>query len=123
MNKEKNFYYVLIFLCLLWIIISLLFFKKFIFLYYLNLFINPIGIFFLSLIIFKNKYHKKLKFIISLYFFIYGFLFLIYDIYNYFLFPLGIDSFYFFSDLTMAITPFKVYKNEIKKYFKTDKQI
>lgn len=119
MNKEKNFYYVLIFLCFFWILISIIFFKKYRILYYINLIINPIGLILLSLIIIKNRYNNILKILVSLYFFIYGILFLIYDIYVYNS-TLDVDSFYFFSDLTMVITPFKVYTNEIKKYFKTD---
>ena len=123
MNKEKDFYYILIFLCCLWIIISLVLFSDSKLLYYINLTINPIGIILLSLILINNKLNNILKILVSIYFFIYGSFFLMYDIYNYIASEIGIDSFYFFSNLTMLITPVKVYLHEIKKRIKKYKEV
>jgi len=119
--KNKYFNFFLFYLCFFWMCISLFFFKTYDFLYYLNLIINPIGMILLIFFNTNNKYNKKLKSLISFYFFIYGTLFLLYDIYNILNEKQDLESFYFLSDFTMIITPFKVYTNEIKIYFKKNR--
>jgi hypothetical protein len=118
MNDEESIYYILLFFCILWMIVSLIFWKDYVVLYFLNMIINPLGVLLIILVIVNNKYRNFFKFLVSCYFFTYGFIFLFYDISNYIKSYSKIDSFYFFSDITMVTIPFKVYSNEIKKYFK-----
>jgi hypothetical protein len=115
MRNKEMIYYILLFFCILWLIVSTVFWQYYVALYYLNLVINPIGVLILSFAIINNKYHKLFKLLVSCYFFTYGFVFIFYDISYYIKAYSKIDNFYIFSDMSMILTPFKIYSDQIKK--------
>jgi len=103
-------------LCIIWFFIGIYYTQqKNINIYITDIIINPLGI---SIIIYaarNNNLKNKSKFILSLYFFLYGSFFLIYDCY----FTIATDSihnldtFYFISDILMIYLSINICFREI----------
>ena len=123
MKKENKPVYILLFICAIWIFISILQFNiRNINMFIANLIINPVGM--ILLVKFLND--KRLKAVISIYFFIYGFAFFCYDSYV-MIFSRNIvelDTLYLLSNYVMMYIPFKLYnitvKSIINKLWRSD---
>ena len=123
MKKENKPVYILLFICAIWIFISILQFNvRNINMFIANILINPVGM--ILLVKFLND--KRLKAVIAIYFFVYGFAFFCYDSYA-MIFSRDIvelDTLYLLSNYVMMYIPFKLYnitvKSIINKFWKND---
>lgn len=123
MKKENKLIYILLFICAIWIFISILQFNvRNINMFIANLIINPVGM--ILLVKFLND--KRLKAVISIYFFVYGFAFFCYDSYV-MIFSRDIvelDTLYLLSNYVMMYIPCKMYnisyKDILNKFWKND---
>tara|TARA_R110000737_G_scaffold86221_2_gene118779 strand:+ start:804 stop:1178 length:375 start_codon:yes stop_codon:yes gene_type:complete len=114
MKKENKPVYILLFICAIWLVISILQFNvRSINMFIANLLINPVGM--ILLVKFLND--KRLKAVISIYFFVYGFIFFCYDTYV-MIFSRNIielDTLYLLSNYVMMYIPFKLYNITLKR--------
>ena len=114
MKKENKPVYILLFICAIWLVISILQFNvRSINMFIANLLINPVGM--ILLVKFLND--KRLKAVISIYFFVYGFVFFCYDTYV-MIFSRNIielDTLYLLSNYVMMYIPFKLYNITLKR--------
>ena len=123
MKKENKPVYILLFICAIWIFISILQFNvRNINMFIANLIINPVGM----ILLVKFLDDKRFKAIVAIYFLVYGFAFFCYDSYV-MIFSRDIvelDTLYLLSNYVMMYIPFKLYnitvKSIINKFWKND---
>jgi len=117
MKKENKPVYILLFICVIWIFISILQFNvRTINMFIANLIINPVGM--ILLVKFLND--KRLKAVIAIYFFVYGFAFFCYDTYVMLCVRniKEIDTLYLLSNIVMMYIPCKMYNISYKDILK-----
>jgi hypothetical protein len=117
MKKENKPVYILLFICAIWLVISILQFNiRGINIFLANIIINPVGM--ILLVKFLND--KRLKAVIAIYFFVYGFAFFCYDSYV-MIFSRNIielDTVYLLSNVVMMYIPCKMYNISYKDILK-----
>ena len=123
MKKENKPVYILLFICAIWIVISILQFNvRNINMFIANLIINPVGM----ILLVKFLSDKRLKAVISIYFFVYGFIFFWYDTYAMLCVRNieELDTLYLLSNFVMMYIPCKMYnisyKDILNKFWKND---
>ena len=117
MQDNKSLAYILIIICIIWIIFSIaLYDVRSINVFISNIIINPVGI----ILLLKFIKNNKCKLFIAIYFFVYGFVYFWYDTYVmlYVRNIKEIDTLYLLSNYVMMYIPCKMYNISYKDILK-----